>query len=204
MIIIRIIKNGFPSFLSEMSAAIVTLVYNLVFMRMLGDISVSAYSIVNYLHILMLMIFIGVAQATQPIIIYNYGAKEYERVRKSFRLSIFVSSILGVFFFMSGIISDKNMVQLFNKDNIGLIELASNGIKIYFTNYIFMGVNMVIISYFQAIEKAKTAAVLTLFRGLIFSVGGLIILPKIFNINGVWLTAPITEIITIFLSYFLL
>ncbi|MCY6369930.1 MATE family efflux transporter [Clostridium ganghwense] len=202
--VIRIFRNGFPNFLSEMSAAVVTLIYNLVFMKMLGEIGVSAYSIINYIHILMLMVFIGISQAMQPIISYNYGAKKYERVRKSFKLAVSVSVIFGICFFTSGILFGKNIVKLFNNNNMELIMLATTGMKIYFVSYLFMGVNIVTISYFQAIEKAKFSTIITLCRGLIFSIAGLFILPKIFNINGIWLTAPAAELLTIFVGYFLL
>lgn len=136
--IIKICKNGLPNFFAQMSLTVVTIAYNLVFMKMLGEIGVSAYSIVNYIHVLMLMVFMGIAQAVQPIISYNYGAKEYERVKQSFKLAVRVSIAFGIFFFISGILFGKSMVKLFNNDNIQLIELTTTGIKIYVINYLFI------------------------------------------------------------------
>ncbi|QZY56429.1 MATE family efflux transporter [Crassaminicella profunda] len=201
---IRIFKNGFPNFLAEMSLAAVTLVFNLVLMKMLGEIGVSAYGIINYIHALMLMVFIGISQAVQPIISYNYGAKEYERARESFKLAVEVSVVFGICFFMSGILFGKNMVKLFNNNNIELMELTTSGIKIYFINYLFMGVNMVTASYFQAIEKTKFSTIITLNRGLILIMAGLFILPKIFKINGIWITTPVAEAVTLFVCWVLL
>ncbi|WP_427340810.1 MATE family efflux transporter [Caloranaerobacter sp. DY30410] len=200
--LIRIFRNGLPNFLSEISLAVVTLAYNLVLMKMLGEIGVSAYSIINYIHALMLMIFMGISQAAQPIISYNYGAKEYERVRESFKLAVRISIVFGICFFMSGILFGKDMVKLFNNNNIELIETATTGIKIYFINYLFMGVNMVTASYFQAIEKAEFSMIITLSRGLMFTITGLFILPKIFNITGIWITTPLAELLTLYICYF--
>ncbi|MBF8983409.1 MATE family efflux transporter [Lutibacter sp. B2] len=202
--VMRIFKNGFPSFLSEMSLAIVMLMYNLVCMKMLGEIGVSAYSIINYIYALVFMVFIGVSQAVQPIIGYNYGAKEYKRVRTSFKLAVYVSVVFGIGFFIVGLLFAKNMVELFNNNNKELIKLASIGMKIYFVNYLFMGVNIVITSYFQAIEEARCSTIVVLCRGLIFSMAGLFILPKIFSTNGIWLTAPVAELLTIVVCCFLL
>ncbi|WP_432664064.1 MATE family efflux transporter [Wukongibacter baidiensis] len=202
--IIRIFENGLPTFLAEICISVVTIVHNLILMKMLGETGVSAYSIINYIHPLMLMIFMGTAQAVQPIISYNYGANEEKRVDETLKLTVKMSVILGIGFCLSGLLFSKQMVMLFLKNNPEVIQIASSGIRIFFLNYLFMGCNMVIAIYFQAIEHSKLSTIITLCRGLIFIILGLLILPKFSGINGVWLATPIAEFLTIVVSAFFL
>lgn len=202
--IIRVFSNGLPNFLTEMSLAVVTLAFNLFFMKIAGELGVSSYSIVNYIHTLMLLVFIGIGQAAQPIISYNYGAKEYKRVQKCYVLCLSLSVVFGVVFFITGILFGKNMVELFNKNDMELMKLTIIGIKIYFISYLFMGANMATAAYFQSIEKPKLSTIVSLCRGLIFIMVGLLILPRILNVNGIWLTTPLAELLTFIICCMLL
>lgn len=200
--IMRVLKNGFPSFLTEISAAIILCTHNLVLMKIAGEIGVSAYSIIGYINILIILVFLGIAQAVQPLISYNLGAREYNRVQESFSLAVKSSVIVGVFSLLIGLLLGRNIVMLFIENDKELIILATEGMKLYFINYLFMGFNIVVATYFQAIEKPKLSTIVTLCRGLLFVMGALIILPNLFNVNGVWLAVPTAEFLTVFVSVF--
>lgn len=200
----RIARNGTPTFITEIATGVIALVFNLVLMNLSGDLGVSAYSVINYIHALAIMVFISIAQAIQPIISYNFGANNLKRINEVLKLGIKVSLILGIFFYLSGLFFGRQITLLFNNQDVDLINLTAKAIKIYFSAYLFMGANVVIASFFQAMEKTRIATVLSVLRSLIFINLGLVVLTKFFDVTGVWLATPFSEIMTLIVSLYIL
>ncbi|AFS77165.1 Na+ driven multidrug efflux pump, MATE efflux family [Gottschalkia acidurici 9a] len=196
----RIVANGGSSFIVEISSGIVIFAFNNVILDITGDIGVSAYSIIANLSLVCTAIFTGIGQAIQPIVSINYGARKIERVYESARMAIYWALGLGVVFYMIGILFPNALISIFNKDNAELADITSRGIRLYFIAFIFMGLNIVMASYIQSTEQARTSMIISLSRGFIFIILFLAILPKVFGIDGVWLTLPLAEIMTVILS----
>lgn len=196
-IIKRIFGNGMSSFITELSAGVVIFAFNIAILGLIGDIGVAAYGIIANLSLICIAIFTGIGQALQPISSINYGAGKKERVRETLKLALIAGAIFGVVFFAIGMIFPGALAAIFNKDNDPeLARITINGIYIYFICFIFMGVNTVMVSYLQSIEKSRLATIISLARGLGLVIVGLIVLTKLFGINGVWLTMPFAEGLT--------
>jgi putative MATE family efflux protein len=193
----RIIFNGAGSFILEASVAIVIIVFNLTILKLAGEIGVSAYSIIANLNLVIFSIFMGISQAIQPIISINYGAKLNNRISKILKLGIFSASILGITFLIIGELFSYQLASLFVKNDKELINMASKGIQIYFTAYIMMGVNIVLNTYYQSIEKPIQSLCISSGRGLVYVLACVWILPKFFNITGVWMSVPVAEFLTL-------
>lgn len=198
--ITRIIIGGMPSFVTESSAGFIIFVFNNVLLSIGGNISVSAYSIIANVALIFLAIFNGISQGMQPLISINYGARKKERVHNFLNLSTRITLLIGVIFFALGIVFPSEIIGIFSSNKGELLDITIKGIRIYFVAFIVMGVNIVSIAYLQAIQKTKAAFILSIFRGMILNLILVIILPKIFNLAGVWMTVPIVEII-IFISF---
>lgn len=196
----RILKNGAPSFIIEVSSGIVIFAFNMVLEDITGTIGISAYSIIANISLMCVAIFTGICQASQPIISTNYGANQMDRVNKVLKMGITFALFVGVTFFVVGMFFPRQIVGLFNKDNLELMEITSKGIQLYFIAFIIMGVNIVMGSYFQAIEYSMIATITSLLRGVVFILLGLFILPNIFALNGVWLTVPFAEGLALILT----
>ena len=197
----RIISNGLSSFVTELSSGIVIFAFNTVILALKGDIGVAAYGIIANISLICASIFTGVGQALQPITSVNHGAGKTKRVEEALKFAIFTALSLGVIFLLIGYVFPETITSLFNKDNNPeLTAITVKGIYLYFIAFIFMGLNIVVISYLQSIENAKTSTIISMCRGLIFILIGLFILPPFMNIHGVWLTMPFAEIGTIVLS----
>lgn len=199
--ITRIFKNGTPSFIMEMSNAMIIFAFNNVIWRLVGSIGVSAYSIIANISLICAAIFYGISQAIQPIISINYGARKEERVHKSLKLAIITAGIFGIIFYSIGLIFPEFIVSLFNNENAELMTMTTIGIKRYFMAFIFMGCNISMASYFQSIENARASSIVSISRGVIFILIGLMILPKFLGINGVWLTVAFAESISLIVSF---
>jgi len=199
-----ILKLGLSSSFTEVSGAVVIISFNYRILGLLGEVGIAAYSIIANIAMIGVAILSGVAQAMQPLISINYGANEYERAIDFRRLGFISAFSIGlVFFLIAGVFSEP-IIRLFSVEEKYLIDLTKTGIRIYFTGFLFIGCNIVSIAYFQAIGEAKKSNTLSLFKGLVFVLFNLIVLPFIWGINGVWLTIPIAEAMTLGVSLLLL
>ncbi|MGL4654835.1 MAG: MATE family efflux transporter [Sarcina sp.] len=198
----KIISNGMPSFVTELSAGFVILVFNNVILAIGGNIAVSAYGIIANVALIFLAVFNGISQGMQPLISINHGAKKEERVKVLFKKSFEISLIVGIIFFIIGVAFPRQIINIFTSQTGSLINITAYGLRIYFVAFIFMGVNIVGIAYLQAMQKNKISFILSTFRGLILTIVLVIILSKILGLTGVWLTIPIVEFTT-FIAFLL-
>ena len=199
----RIVSNGFASFIVEISAGVVIFIFNIVIIRLNGDIGVSAYSIIANLSLIATAIFTGIGQAIQPIVSVNFGAKKLERVYEAGKLAIYSALALGIVFYAIGLLFPEFLVSMFSKGDKELLDITIKGIKIYFMSFVLMGINIILTSYLQSKEYAKPAMMISLLRGFVFTVFYILILSRIFGITGVWMTLPLAELSTIILALIL-
>ena len=130
----------------------------------------------------------------QTIISYNYGAKQYERAKKTLILSIIVSVVILSFGFLIVQVFPEVFVGIFNKDS-DLMDIAVRGISINLITLPIMGISIVGPVYFQCISKVKHSMFLTLLRQFILFIPLIIVLPIQFNLDGVWLAQPVADFI---------
>lgn len=199
--IIRILINGLPSFIIEMSSGIVIFTFNIAILNIIGQIGVSAYSIIANVALICVSIFTGIGQAIQPIISINYGAGQYERVERVKKLALIFAFVSGSLFYLFGIIFPRQIVSIFTNDIGEIVTITINGIRYYFLSFIIAGINIVMGSYYQSIEYRVASNIISLGRGIVFLIIGLIVLPRVFGINGVWLSAVFAELVTLVCTF---
>lgn len=195
----QIIKIGFPSFISEVSIALMTFGYNVAFMKIAGEMAVAAFSIVNYLHAMAALMFIGIGSALQPLVSFYYGAKLYDRMRDSLRLAVITALAFGLLSFLVGFLFAGPLTTIFDATEPDLYAMTVNGIHLFFINYLFLGFNVVYQTYYQSIGEVKLALIITIARSIIFVLLLLLLLPLLFGSVGVWLVVPIAEGLTVIL-----
>ncbi|MBC1429411.1 multidrug efflux MATE transporter FepA [Listeria seeligeri] len=186
---------GLPSFLAEVGVSVFTFGYNISLAAIAGTAGVAAFSVLNYTHSVILMLFLGMGSAIQPLISYYRGAKAREKELETLKIAILVAFCTGVGFLLVGLFASNLLVSMFGNFTPEIKDLASSGIKLFYTAYLFMGFNFVMMTYFQTSDKVKMATWITISREIIFMVIFLLILPSIIGITGVWLAIPISEMI---------
>ena len=199
------IKLGFSAFLNEAAIACMMLVGNYVFIHYLGGDGVAAYSVACYWFPIVFMVNNAIAQSTQPIISYNYGAGQWIRVKQAFRLSLKFAIICGALACLVTIVLCPAVVSLFLGSTGNAREIAIQGIPYFALGFLFFALNIVCIGYFQSIEKFKQATFFTVLRGIVIITVCFVSLPLLWGIKGIWLAVPFTELITfaIIVSYYL-
>ncbi|WP_307996584.1 MATE family efflux transporter [uncultured Bacteroides sp.] len=190
------IKLGSSAFISEASIACMMFLGNYVFIHYLGEDGVAAFSIACYFFPIIFMVYNAIAQSAQPIISYNFGAGQPDRVRKALHLAIRTALICGISFFIITVLCRQNIVSLFIDRSYAAFDIAVNGISYFGVGFIFFAFNMIGIGYYQSVERGQRAMIITLLRGVAFMLIGFLVLPKILGVPGIWLAVPFAELLT--------
>ncbi|MFP7176190.1 MATE family efflux transporter [Priestia filamentosa] len=190
----RVLVIGFPSLLAESGAFILVVGYNLSIVATLGTDGVTAFSVINYLHGFMFLAFFGIETAMQPMISYYHGAKKKLQMQETITLAERTAVGLGLMLFVIGYIFAPPLVRLFGVNDPAIIELAVEGIRLFFIGYLFIGISFVYMTYFQSVGKVWSATTIILSRSYVLFLMYLFVLPKILGVNGIWLSMPIAEL----------
>lgn len=193
----EILVLGLPPFLLEVSVSLVNVVFNNTLKSYGGDLAIGAMTAVTSISLIFMMPIFGINQGIQSIIGYNYGAKKYERAKKTLNLSIIAGTFIVALGFIASRLFPKELVGIFTKDP-ELIDIALKGMKIYLITLPTVGLSLIGPIYFQSIGKAKQSMFLSLLRQLILLLPLLILMPRKFGVIGVWIAQPFADIIAAF------
>lgn len=201
----QIIKNivgiGTPSFISELSGGIIVLIFNKVIFDIGGNIAIASYGVISNLAIVVTSFYGGISQGIQPLISQSYAKKDNQHTYTYLRYAFITSFIISLVIYMIIIFFSDNIVLLFNSENNDIMAtIAKNGLFIYFFGFFFAGINMIIISYFAAIENMKPSFLLSLLRGGLVIIPFVIVFAQFFSMNGVWLSFPLSELFIMLLA----
>lgn len=196
--------NGSSEGMSELSVAITVFLFNITMMRYLGESGVAAFTAINYILFIGTTVFLGISDGIIPIIGYNYGAGQQERIKSILKLAARTNSLIGIGLFLLLLLFGEQVIGLFFKDHGSeAFEIASRGVSIYCFAFLLCGLNILASSYFTAIGNAKISIIISALRGLVFVGIGILVLPAVFGIDAIWYDVPIAEICTLSVSFWL-
>ena len=190
---------GMGPFLMNSAACIVTMFINQQLSKYGGDLAIGAYGIVNRFTFLFIMVNMGLNQGMQPIAGYNFGAREYSRVKQVFWLTVICASAVSFLGFIVSECCPYIAVSLFTNDP-ELMALADKGLRMMNIALPLVGFQMVTTNFFQSLGMVHKSIFLSLSRQLLFLVPLIYFLPVFFGHKGVWMSFPIADTISIILS----
>jgi putative MATE family efflux protein len=196
-VIPAICKNGLSLFLIEVSWGMVVFVFNLQLLRYVGDVGVTVYGILANVAIIVISLCNGIAQAAQPILSYNYGARRPDRVRATARTGMLIALALGAAICLAGVLFPAFITEIFLIPTQEIYALSGPAITLYFLSFTAMAGNIFLNTWFQSVLKAKAAFLLTLLRGFALSVALVYVLPLFMGLTGIWLAIPFAETLTL-------
>lgn len=200
---VRIAKDslaiGLAPFLMNSAACLVTLFINQQLKKYGGDLAIGAYGIVNRICFLFIMVNMGFNQGMQPIAGYNYGARQYSRVKEVFWKTVKFATIVTCTGFLIAAIFPKEAVSLFTHDE-EMIGLASKGLRLLVMAFPFVGFQMVASNFFQCLGMVNKAILLSMSRQLLFLIPCVYVLPLFFGAKGVWMSFPIADMMAFIIS----
>lgn len=186
--------NGSSEMMSNVSQSIVTILYNLQLMKIAGENGVAAITVIMYVNFIFIAIFIGFSIGTAPIISYNYGAENHKELRNVYKKAITIIGIVSVIMALIAISVATPAARIFVGSNEELAIMTSHGLRIFAISFLFSGVNIFGSSFFTALCNGKISALISFLRTLVLQSIMIIVLPKIFGINGVWFSVVIAEL----------
>jgi len=192
-IFFSIIAIGFAPFVLELANCFQQALLNKTVAAYSGDLALSAVGILISVLTLILMLIIGISQGAQPLIGFNYGARNYDRVKAVLTRGIIAASVVSMAGYLAIQIWPTPIVGIFSGRNTELTGLTSHAMVVFFGMLFIIGFQVMGSQYFQAVGKAPQAAVLTLSRQVLLFIPLLLILPHFWGIEGVWRTAPIAD-----------
>ncbi|MCL2156291.1 MAG: MATE family efflux transporter [Leptospirales bacterium] len=202
-IVIGIISSGMAPFVMQIANSVIQGVFNTQLIKYGGDISVAVMGIINSVVTLFVMSIIALNMAAQPIFGYNYSAGNYKRVKETLNLAIKSATILAIIAFTLGEVFPHWIILMFN-NNEELIAKGTTGMRIFMLMFPLVGFQIITSNFLQSIGRVNIATLMTLTRQVFLILPMLFLLPKIFFLNGVWLSMPVSDGINFFLVIYFL
>lgn len=194
---------GMGPFLMNAAACLVTLFINQQLRKYSGDLGIGAYGICNRFIFMFIMICMGLNQGMQPIAGYNYGARQYSRVKEVFWKTAKLAMVMTTLCFIFGMFFPETAVGIFTHDK-ELVELSAKALRINVLVFPIVGFQMIATNFFQSLGMVRKSVILSLSRQILFLLPLLYALPLWFGANGVWMSFPISDALATLLTVFML
>jgi putative MATE family efflux protein len=194
---------GMGPFLMNAAACLVTLFINQQLRDYSGDLGIGSYGICNRFIFMFIMICMGLNQGMQPIAGYNYGAKQYSRVKEVFWMTAKFGTIVTTICFCIGMFIPRLAAGIFTHDE-ALLNMSAEGLRILTIGFPIVGFQMIGTNFFQCLGMVKKSIILSLSRQLLFLLPLLYCLPLWMGANGVWMSFPISDVLSAILTAILL
>ena len=202
-VVLSIISIGMSPFLINVTASAVNVFFNRTLLKHGGDLAIGAFGVINSFAMVLVMLIIGLCQGMQPIVGYNYGAGQYDRVKQAFKSTAIVATIIACVVFLFAVYLHETIVKSFTTDE-ELVKLSGHGLSLVLIAFPIVGLQIVTTNLFQSIGMAWKAILLSLSRQVLFLLPLVWIMPRFFDLNGVWIASPIADSIAAALAIILL
>ena len=185
--------------IGSISGSFFTIIFNILILRIAGNIGIAAYGVVANISLVAMAILNGLAQGAQPLISQSYGKGEHDLVRKFLNWSLAAALLIELVIVVLIYGFTDTFISIFNSEhNLQLLAYAHTGLRLYFLGFLVAGINIVLVAYFSAIDRARPAVLGSVMRGIIAIAFCAILFSQILGLNGIWLSFLGSEIITFF------
>lgn len=199
--IFRACINGSSEFMSNVSMNIVGMLYNLQLLKYLGDDGIAAYGVMMYVGMIFAGTFFGYSIGSSPVISYHDGAKNYKELKNVLKKSLIIIGITGLVMIFVGIVLARPLAYIFVSYSDTLMDMTTNGFRIYAICFPFMGFAIYGSSFFTALNDGLTSALISFLRTLVFQIGAVLLLPLIWQENGIWASVVVAEIMAVVFTF---
>lgn len=196
--------NGSSELMTNLSLSLVNMLYNLQLMEYAGENGVAAYGVIMYVNFIFVAVFIGYSIGSAPIIGYNYGAGNNVEMKNVFKKSIKFNVFAGILMCVSAIMLSGVLAGIFVGYDAELFEMTKKGFAIYSISFLVMGLNIYSSSFFTALGNGLISALISFLRTLLFQMVAVLVLPLIFELNGIWMSIIVAEVTALVVTISLL
>lgn len=198
--IVKACTNGSSEFMSNVSMSLVGILYNLQLLEYAGENGVAAYGVMMYVSMIFSAAFFGYSIGTAPIVGYHDGARNYMELKGLLRKSLWMIGFFGLGMIISAELLAVPLSDLFVGYDPELMELTVSGFRIFALSFGFMGFAIFASGFFTALNDGVTSAIISFLRTLLFQSAAVLLLPRLWGINGVWISIVVAEFMAVVLG----
>ncbi len=187
--------NGFSTAINDFAVGVICILFNRQIMKHLGTSALAVYGVLACITAFAQCLAYGTGQAAQPLISQNYGARNYDRIKKFLKYAIFTCAVMGVFWAAVTMLFPNTIVHLFMKPTDEVTKVAPAILRAYGISYLLLPFNIFATYYFQSIMQPKISTAASVMRGIVISGILVLILPLVFGAESIWYSMLITEVI---------
>lgn len=198
--IVKSCINGSSEMVTNLSLSLVSILFNKQLMDLVGADGVSAYGVIMYVGFLFVGTYVGYSIGSAPVISYHYGAQNKEELKGLFSKSLKLLTITAIVMTALAEIFASSLASIFVGYDKELLELTVNALRLYSIAYIISWFNIFASSFFTALNDGLVSALISFLRTLVLQVLTILILPRIWGINGIWLATFVAEMCAIVVS----
>lgn len=193
--------NGSSEFMGNVAMNLVGMLYNLQLLKYLGEDGIAAYGVMMYVGMIFAGTFIGYAIGSAPVISYHDGSKNYKELKNVLKKSIIIVGVTGIVMIITGIVFARPLAYIFVSYSDTLMDMTTNGFRIFALCFPFMGFAIYGSSFFTALNDGLISALISFLRTLIFQIGAVLLLPLIWHEKGIWASVVVAEIMAVVFTF---
>jgi Na+-driven multidrug efflux pump len=183
--------------MSNISSSVVTVFFNFQLMRFAAEDGVAAYGVIMYVSFIFVAIFIGYSIGTAPIISFHYGAQNNRELKSILRKSTVITFLLGGAMTLISAAFSTPLSAIFVGYDKALLEMTAKGLFIFSFSFLLSGFSIFASSFFTALNNGPISAAISFLRTLVYQLGGILILPIFFELDGIWFSMLTSEILAL-------
>ena len=196
--------NGSSELMSNVSMSLVSMLYNIQLMKYAGEDGVAAYGVLLYVNLVFLAVFIGYAIGTAPVIGYHYGADNHTVLKSLLRKSFVIIGAFSICMLALSISLAKPLSTVFVSYDKVLYDMTVRGFYIYSFSFLFAGGAIFGSSFFTALNNGLISALMSFLRTLVFQIAAVMLLPLVWELDGIWISIVVAEFMACVVTLILL
>lgn len=200
--LLRTCTNGSSELMNNLSMSVVGIFYNLQLMAYAGEDGIAAYGVIMYVNFFFIAVFIGFAIGTAPIIGFNHGADNRQELKGVVKKSLLILLAMGIGMIGLARLLAEPLAGIFVGYDSALQEMTARGFRIYILSFLLCGFNIFGSSMFTALNNGLISAVISFVRTLVCQIAAVLILPLLFDLDGIWFSVVAAELGALILTAF--
>ena len=192
--------NGCSEMATALVTGIITMMFNWTMLHYVGEDGVAAVTIIMYVLMFASSLYTGYSYGVAPMLSYYYGEKNHEKLKKLVSTSLKVIAVISLVTVVASFAAAKPLVSVFARPDNLVYDLAVTGNRICTLALLFIGFNIFASGMFTALSNGIISAILAFSRSFVFMLITMLILPAIWEVNGIWLATPTAELMALTLS----
>jgi len=192
-VLLKACGNGSSELLSNICSSMVSMLYNLQLMRLAGEDGVAAYGVIMYVSFIFAAISIGYAVGSAPVVGFHYGAENSGELKSLLGKSVRLTAGAGIAMAVLAAVLSAPLSKIFVSYDQELLEMTVRGFRVYAFSFLFVSFNIFASSFFTALGNGGVSALISALRTLVFQCVGVLILPILLELDGVWLAVVAAE-----------